>query len=689
MQEWADKNPDKIDAARGGKVTLDQTAKLAEAMGMTPQDLLARKVGELYDGPKQVAAAQLFIQSAKRIKDAADAARASGDPQKVADFFADLEDHKDFMDMFLQQVGISAEASRALGARRAIRKLSGFEEAMDIGELFQRLTGTNMKDAKAQADLFASLENPAEIARMAQKTREANWKDYAIAYRNTNILSGPVTHLHYADGNMINLLYKPVKVAAASVLPGGPQLGEAGAMFNSMVMGAQKGWECAKAAWQDGQDRSFQDTVENYKRPTKTIYNPLFNKTFGPGSPVSRSIGAMHSFFYTMNLEQVKAQLAFRQALKEGLEERTDAFNNLVSDLITSPTEEMLKKADADAKESMYLKNPEYGSFLYDFTHASNRTYIGRALLPFAKMEMNVKLQARDNTVLGLFSKDVRADLAGANGPEARAIRIAGMSMGTSLFGLGLAAGDLINGSGPANANERKVWLLTHTPNSIQVGDVAIPLRALGTPGQILLAGAEIKEAIHDATEPEAKNMAASFMEHVSKALFEGTFIQSAKSATDALFHPLEYGGEFLQNAASSLVPYTSFMGQANRYIDPFRRDVHSEGMANLFGTTDYVSRASPLPRKRCPRAWTCSATRFRTTACWRQAPTTAISRTRHEQKMQSLGLGLNMPKRDIMGVPLTGEQYNEYAVTAGTLVQQRLWNSEGYGVLQEPGLIS
>ena len=63
-------NPDKIDAARGGKVTLDQTAKLAEAMGMTPQDLLARKVGELYDGPKQVAAAQLFIQSAKRMKDA-------------------------------------------------------------------------------------------------------------------------------------------------------------------------------------------------------------------------------------------------------------------------------------------------------------------------------------------------------------------------------------------------------------------------------------------------------------------------------------------------------------------------------------------------------------------------------------------------------------------------------------------
>ena len=86
---------------------------------------------------------------------------------------------------FYEQVGISAEASRALGARRAIRKLSGFEEAMDIGELFQRLTGTNMKDAKAQADLFASLENPAEIARMAQKTREANWKDYAIAYRNT------------------------------------------------------------------------------------------------------------------------------------------------------------------------------------------------------------------------------------------------------------------------------------------------------------------------------------------------------------------------------------------------------------------------------------------------------------------------------------------------------------------------
>lgn len=691
LQEWADKNPDKINDAVGGVQTLDKVVKLSESTGLTVKDLLNRKVGELYDGPKQVAAAQFFIQMSQKLEAEAKEARASGDPQKILDFMNSLEDRHDFMDIFLQQKGIAAEASRALGARRAIRKLPGYEQAEQVAELFQRMTGVNMKDAKAQADLFASLENPSQISNMAQKTRDADWRDYMIAYRNNNILSGPVTHLHYADGNMINLLYKPLKVAAASLLPGGPKLGEAGAMYNSMVMGAQKGWESAKAAWQDGVDRSFQDTVENYKRPTSVTFNPTFDKYFGKGSPVGRSIGAIHSFFYTMNYQQVKSQLAFREALKEGLEENSDVFNNRVSDLITNPTDGMMVKADADAKESMYLKNPEFNSFLGHFNAIANRTYVGRALLPFAKIEMNVKLLARDNTVLGLFSKDVRADLSGVNGSEARAIRIASMSMGTSLFGLGVAAGDLINGSGPNNPAQRKIWLLTHQPNSIQIGDVSVPLRAMGTPGAILLAAAEIREAFSDAKGSDehdglSNNAAAAFMEHVSNVLFEGTFIQNVKSLTDAIFHPAEYGNEFLQNTASGFVPYTSLLGQTNRYIDPFQREVHSQGLANIYGITDYVKSHIPgasltlQPRVDVLGNPISNDRWFAAGSYDKYVANPAV------QKMQSLGMGLTMPKRDILGVQLDDKQYHEFAVTSGVLIQQRLWNTNGYGVLQEHG---
>ena len=540
LQEYADAHPDRIDEAVGGVQTLDKVVELSKATGLTTKELLNRKVGELYDGPKQVAAAQFFIQQTEKLKAEADAAHASGDPQKILDFMNSLEDRHDYINMFLQQKGLSAEASRALGARRAIRKLEGFNEAMNVGELFQRVTGVKMDRARAQADLFAGLTDTAQVARLAQKTRMANWLDYMIAYRNNNILSGPVTHLHYADGNLINLLYKPAKVAVASVLPGGPDLGEAGAMYNSLVMGSQKAWTAAKSAWQDGIDISYQDISENYKRPTQVVFNQTFDKFFGANSPVGKSIRSIHTFFYTMNSEMIKSQYAFRQALDEGLEEKSQAFNNRVSDLITNQSPEMMAKIDAEAKESMYLKNPDYNSFLGHFNAISNRTYVGRALLPFAKIEMNVKLMARDNTILGLFSKDVRADLMGENGSEARAIRIAGMSMGTSLFGVALGAGDMINGNGPSNNEERKVWLLTHTPNSIQIGDVSIPLRALGTPGQILLAGAEMREAFQEASEPEAKNMAANFMQHVSNVMFKGTFVQNASETVNAFTNPVQ-----------------------------------------------------------------------------------------------------------------------------------------------------
>ena len=306
--------------------------------------------------------------------------------------------------------------------------------------------------------------------------------------------------------------------------------------------------------------------------------------------------------------------------------------------------------------------------------------------MPFAKIEMNVKLMARDNTILGLFSKDVRADLMGVNGSEARAIRIAGMTMGTSLFGVGLAAGDLINGNGPSNPEARKLWLTTHTPNSVQIGDIAIPLRALGIPGQLLMAGAEIKEAFKDATDPENKQAAAAFMEHVSNVMFKGTFIQNASETVNAFTNPKEFGTQFLQNTASGFVPYTSFLGQVNRYIDPFQRDTHSRGLDNLYGITDYVkSRVPFLSETLQPRVdvlgnpipndrWLAAGSYDK----YLENPVV--------QKMQSLGLGLTMPKKDIMGVKLSDEQYNDFAVMSGTLIQQRLWNTDGYGVFQEPG---
>lgn len=684
LQEWSEKNPDKINEARGGVVTLEQTAQLAESMGMTTKDLLSRKVGELYDGPKQVAAAQLFIQSAKRIKEAADLARASGDPQKIADFFADLEDHKDFQDMFLQQVGISAEASRALGARRAIRKLGGFQEALDIGELFQRMTGVNMKDAKAQADLFASLEDPAQIARMAQKTKEANWFDYAIAYRNNNLLSGPVTHLHYLDGNIINALYKPLKTAVASLLPGGPQLGEAGAMYNSMVMGSVKGWQAAKQAWRDGLDKTFQSTVENYKRPTKTVYNPVFEKFFNVSS---RAIGSIHSFGYSLNYEQEIARQGFRQALTEGLKEGTEDFSDRISYLQTNPTEAMMKSADDASKQAMYMKTPEYGTALSTINSFANRTAVGRFLFPFAKMELNVKVEGLlNNTALGLFSKDVRANLLGANGPETRAIQIASMSMGTALAGSVWAMGDAINGNGPSSANERKVWLLTHSPNSIQIGDIAIPLRALGNVGQVLMAGAEIKEAFNEMTAPEAQNTAAMFMEHVSRTAFQGTFIQSASDTVNAWTNPVQYGDRFLQNVAEGFVPYTTLLAQTNRYIDPFQRDVKSQGISNIYGVTDYVKSRIPFASQTLQPRVDVLGNPIPSDSGLAAGSYDKYIENPVVQKLQSMGLGLTPSKRDIMGVKLTPEQYNEFAVTSGTLIQQRLWNQNGYGVLQEPG---
>jgi hypothetical protein len=289
-------------------------------------------------------------------------------------------------------------------------------------------------------------------------------------------------------------------------------------------------------------------------------------------------------------------------------------------------------------------------------------------------MEMNVKIESLlNNTVLGLFSKDVRANLMGVNGPEARAIQIAGMTMGTSLAGLTWAASDYINGNGPSNPNQRKVWLLTHTPNSIQIGNVAIPLRALGNVGQILMAGAEIREAFQDMNEDQSNHTAAIFSEHASRIAFEGTFIQNAQAVTQAIFHPDQYGAQFLQNTASGFVPYATLLAQSNRYIDPFQREIRSEGLSNLYGITDYVKSRVPFASETLQERVDVLGNPIPNDHWLAAGSYEKYISDPVVQKLNSIGAAISKPKRDIMGVPLTDDQYHEYAVTAGQLVHQNL----------------
>ena len=133
-------------------------------------------------------------------------------------------------------------------------------------------------------------------------------------------------------------------------------------------------------------------------------------------------------------------------------------------------------------------------------------------------------------------------------------------------------------------------------------------------------------------------------------------------------------------------MPYTSLLGQTNRYIDPFQRDVHSQGLSNVFGVADYVKSRIPFASETLqPKVDVLGnpipSDRWAAAGSYDEYLENPVV-----QKMQSLGLGLTMPKRDIGGVNLTPEQYNEFAVTSGTLIQQRLWNADGYGVFQEPG---
>lgn len=669
IRETANEN-DNFMGARRGKISDDQVLSLADALGMDPKMLDERKLGQAFNAEQVVAARKLLIKSAENVRDLASKASEGNE----ADLMAYAEARTRHISIQEQVSGITAEAGRAL---RAFRFLQGAEEAKAVGEIIKESTGLDLYQLQQEAKAMSDIDmTPKKISQILNNSRKPTYKDKILEYYINSLISGPITHLRYSVGNALNALWTPlVEIPTAAGVgkirefvtgkegPNRVYLGEAGAQLHGILQGSQNGLQAAAVAWRTGISPALATEREfSFIVPKE---NAIGGKIGTVLNTPSRAVSAIHSFFKSIRYEQNIQGLAYRNAIKEGLAEGTDAFTNRIAELGTNPTEEMMKSATADSLKELFMTPTEYNSAAGSLNRFANSNLAAKIIMPFMKIGSEITKNAFiERTPLGLLSKGVRDKAFYAEGIPEGDMQLAKMATGVALMGgvSSLVLGGLATGDGPTDPKQRAVWLLNHRPNSIQIGSLTIPYQGLGHLGMLMRFSANMTETAHGWGEAQdGTKLAKAFMEGITRSVLDENFMRGLKDMLDAVYHPEEYGENYIRQFVTNWLPFSVGMGQVAKEVDPYHREAKSIFDAAR-AKIPFVSQ-DLLPRR---------------DVFGEAMPNGANEAYASDpviQRLESLQTGIGKIERKIRGVQLTDQQYDDYTRLAGRMTKMRLSN--------------
>lgn len=664
---------DAFSEARRGIVSHAQTFALAEAAGVDGSFLdmqRLRKIGDAYNAHQLKGAEALF----KTLSiDAYNKSLLEKTPENIAAFEAA---NQKFLMATSHFMAASSEAGRALNILRTMSE--GVKQAKDIQEFFQRNTGKTAAEISKQMDFMSKLENPANQAAFIQASKKATFRAMMLEYYVNCLLSGPLTHLRYMMGNVVKAIETPLVEIPLAALHGAIRgdkervyLGEAGAQLMALGQGSIDGLRAASTAWKTGQAPFLPGEIVRGFQP-----NAIPGKIGDFINIPSGVIEAIHAFSKTVRYTQNIAGLAYRTAMREGLE--GDAFDRRVAEIKKAPSEAMMTMATKDALKELYMAPADYNSLSGTLVRVTNSNTLAKIIVPFMKIGTQITREAFvERTPLGAaLSQDVRDNLMGRNGGAARDMQVGKILTGTALMSATATAvlSGNATGDGPIDPKVRAQWLLTHRPNTMTIGDLQIPYQGLGSLGMLMRFSANMTETAHAMTEEEGDKLGYSFLAGISKSILDDNWMRGLHDMLDSLYDEKK-GERYIQNMATNWLPFSVGMGQIARAIDPFQREVRNHGMEDGFGLLDAIRSRIPLESENLlPRR----------DAFGQPIPNGANHNYENDpvvQRMDALRIYPSQLTRKIRGVQLTDQQYDDYSRIAGIAVKERLNQ-----IVQQPG---
>lgn len=392
-----------------------------------------------------------------------------------------------------------------------------------------------------------------------------------------------------------------------------------------------------------------------------------------------RFLSAADSFFRVANYSMAKNAIAYRTASEEG--HVGTAFDARVAEIRDNPTEAMMTKMVEEATElTLQAKG---GKLLQALQHLAGVEIGGfpvmKFITPFVHVAGNIMKQTLvQRTPFGMFSPEIRADLAGKNGNIAADMAMARMVFGTTLavtFGT-LAAQGYASGSGPTDPNEAAMWRLAgNQAHSVRIGDMWYGVQKLGPLGLLMGLSADLYDVAHSASEGEMTEAAAHLVHAVSQNVLDQSMMKGPAELLRAIQDSDRYGEAYVRSFLSGFVPMSVGMAQMARIGDPYSRQTRTiiDAIRNKIpGHLDSMFEQGLFPKRdiwgeemKAPDAL---GGRGVTGIYESQISTDPVN-------VAMLDLGLNPAKveRTIRNVDLTEQQYDDYARIAGRMTKMRL----------------
>jgi endonuclease YncB( thermonuclease family) len=567
-----------FDAAARGRVTNEETQRLAQEMGVKPEQLLRRQQGQALNAEQLYAARALVQRSRETVVRLAKQA-IGGSDEDLANFRKAWLRHAALEE---QVAGATAEAGRAL---QQFKMLASAKDASgEAVRAYLRGGGgrDNIEDAaRAIVDLS---EDPAKANRFIADSAKPTWRDKFNELWVNSLLSGPRTHVVNFVGNAVTtaaMIPEQALTAGIGALTRSSDratIGEVSARLRGMVNGSLEGLKALKSSAGEMVTNPG-GWLANEHGPADMatkVENARFHAIEGRKGQIirlpTRALTAADEFWKSINRNAELHALAYREATKT--RSNPAEWDATYERLLQSPTEDMQKQAGDAAR--YYTFQRELGPTGKLVSQLSNTMPLGKILIPFVKTPINLLKFAGERSVIAPAMPSVRAALMA--GGRARDEALARITLGSGLSAaavLGALSGRL-SGGGPTDPGQRAALLQSGwQPYSIRVGNRWVSYSRFDPYSTLLGVAADFAEAGNWATKKEADQVALKLTESVAQNITNKTWLSGLSDAFDVLSDPQRYGGRYVQNLAASMaVPALS--AQTAQATDPYLRDARN-----------------------------------------------------------------------------------------------------------------
>ena len=661
IDEVAKADAPNINEARRQKITNDELPKLADDLGMTVEDLLARRQGEAFNAEQILAARKILVASGENLVKLANAAK-NGSEMDLALFRRAMSQHRAIQS---QVSGMTAEAGRALQSFRVVAASSREQERL-IKEALETTGGEAV--SRDMAAMLSELDSPEQIGRFVKEANAATRQDKVFEVWINALLSSPTTHMvNILSNTLVAALTVGERKIASAIGPNIPP-GEASAQLKGLVDGARDGFRLAWNALKTGEPTDPLQKVEADKFRAVTSENLNIGGSAARyadymGEAIrtpGRMLMAGDEFFKSVGYRMEMYAQAYRQAFNEGL--REEAAAKRVIEIIENPPENV-RLAAMDASRYQTFTN-QLGKVGKAAENLRNNVPYARVVMPFVRTPVNVMSFAFERTPLAPLSSAFREEIAagGARRDLALGKLISGsMAMAVSAD---LALSGSITGAGPTDPKMRNIMRATGwQPYSIKVGDKYYAYNRLDPVGTLLGLAADVTEIIGQTTEAEAAQIATASALAVAQNMASKTYLSGVTDFFDAFFGaspdpeaPNYKLNRYLQRLASSVVP--SFFATIERAMSP--------EMSATYGYIDRIKSRIPgysddLPPRRNIFGEPVVLEGGIGPDIMSPIYTSTAKDDPIADEMVRQQVAVGMPRRQIQGIELDAQQYDRY----------------------------